>query len=134
MKLYKQVMAKYYPKGRVTDGLNLYGVATAEAFVELLYGAGKNPTRASLMKAFRNWNQANPFLLPGVKQRTGVTDQFPIKCEQLVKFTDGTFKPVSGDEVLDLGHLARTRSSRSIDGAGIAGPVVVLGAGSTLPR
>ena len=39
MKLYKQVMAKYYPKGRVTDALNLYGVATAEAFVELLYDA-----------------------------------------------------------------------------------------------
>ena len=72
MKLYKQIMAKYYPKGRVTDGLNLYGVATAEAFVELLYSAGKNPTRASLMKAYRSWNQANPFLLPGVKQRTGV--------------------------------------------------------------
>src|SRR4029078_8651596 len=94
MKLYKTVMANYYPKGRVTDGLNLYGVATAEAFVELLYGAGKNPTRASLMKALRTWNQANPFLLPGVKQRTGVTNQFPIKCEQLVKFTDGPFKPV----------------------------------------
>ena len=95
MKLYKQIMAKYYPKGRVTDGLNLYGVATAEAFVELLYGAGKNPTRASLMKAFRTWNQANPFLLPGVKQRNNATNQFPIKCEQLVKFTDGAFKPVS---------------------------------------
>ena len=42
------------------------------------------------MKAYRNWNQTNPFLLPGVKQRTGVTGQFPIKCEKLVKFTDGT--------------------------------------------
>ena len=54
MKLYKQIMAKYYPKGRTTDALNLYGVGVAEAFVELLYGAGKNPTRASLMKAFRS--------------------------------------------------------------------------------
>ena len=84
----------------------------AEAFVELLYGAGKNPTRASLMKAFRSWNQANPFLLPGVKQRTGVTDQFPIKCEQLVKFTDGTFTPVSSNEVLDLGHLSQIENLR----------------------
>ena len=65
MKLYKQVMAKYYPSGRATDGLNLYGVAVAHAFVQLLYKAGKNPTRASLMKAFRTWNEANPFLLPG---------------------------------------------------------------------
>jgi branched-chain amino acid transport system substrate-binding protein len=95
MKLYKTIMGKYYPKGRVTDGLNLYGVATAEAFVELLYSAGKNPTRASLMKAFRTWNQANPFLLPGVKQKNSATNQFPIRCEQLVKFTDGTFKAVS---------------------------------------
>ena len=96
MVLYNKVMAKYYPKGRTTDALNLYGVGVAEAFVELLYSAGKNPTRASLMKAYRNWNQANPFLLPGVKQRTGVTGQFPIKCEKLVKFTDGTFTPVAG--------------------------------------
>ena len=47
------------------------------------------------MKAFRNWNEANPFLLPGIKQKTGATSQFPIKCEQMVKFTDGTFAPVS---------------------------------------
>ena len=70
MKLYKQVMAKYYPSGRVTDGLNIYGVATAEAFVQLLYSAGKNPTRASLMKAYRSWNQPNQFLLPGNRQKT----------------------------------------------------------------
>ena len=88
-------MAKYYPKGRVTDALNLYGVATAEAFVELLYNAGKEPTRASIMKAFRTWNQANPFLLPGVKQKTGATGQFPIRCEWIAKFTNGTFTPVS---------------------------------------
>jgi branched-chain amino acid transport system substrate-binding protein len=95
IKLYKQVMAKYYPKGRVTDALNLYGVAVAEAFTELLYSAGKNPTRKGIVAAFRNWNQPNPFLLPGVKQRTTPTNQFPINCEKLMKFTDGTFKAVS---------------------------------------
>ncbi len=68
MKLYKQVMAKYYPSGNPVDGLNLYGVAAAQAFVQLMYQAGKNPTRASLMKAFRNWNEPNPFLLPGNRQ------------------------------------------------------------------
>ncbi len=96
MKLYKKIMAKYYPKGRVTDSLNLYGFGTAEAFVELLYKAGKNPTRASLMAAFRVWNQPNPFLLPGIKQRTNQSSQFPIKCERLIKFVNGTFTPVSG--------------------------------------
>jgi branched-chain amino acid transport system substrate-binding protein len=95
MKLYKQVMAKYNPGARVTDGLNYYGVAVAEAFVELMYKAGKNPTRASLMKAYRGWNELNPFLLPGNRQKTGGTDQLPVQCDRIVKFTDGTFQPVS---------------------------------------
>ena len=71
MKLYKQVMAKYRPGARVTDALNYYGVSVAEAFVELMYKAGKNPTRASLMKAYRSWDELNPFLLPGNRQKTG---------------------------------------------------------------
>jgi len=99
MKLYRSVMSKYYPKGSdaavQANSLNLYGVAVAHAFVQLLEKAGPNPTRAGIMKAFRSWNQANPFLLPGNLQRTGPTNQFPIRCEQIMKFTDGTFQPVS---------------------------------------
>ena len=76
MKLYKRVMAKYYPSGTVTDGLNFYGVASADAFVQLLYSAGKNPTRASLMKVYRNWSQANQFLLPGNRQKTAGATSF----------------------------------------------------------
>jgi branched-chain amino acid transport system substrate-binding protein len=95
MKLYKDVMAKYYPSGKVTDGLNLYGVAVAHAFVQLLYKAGKEPTRASLMKAYRTWNEANPFLLPGNRQRTGGDDQQPLQCERIARFTATGFQPVS---------------------------------------
>ena len=95
MKLYKQVMAKYRPGATVTDALNYYGVAAAEAFVQLLYSAGKNPTRASLMKAYRGWNQANQFLLPGNRQKTAGADQLPIQCERIIKFTNGGFQPVS---------------------------------------
>ncbi len=88
-------MAKYRPGARATDALNYYGVAVAEAFVELMYKAGKNPTRASLMKAYRNWNEPNPFLLPGNRQKTGGNDQFALQCERIIKYTDGTFQPVS---------------------------------------
>jgi ABC-type branched-subunit amino acid transport system substrate-binding protein len=95
MKLYREVMTKYNPSGRVTDGLNLYGVAVAHAFTQLMYKAGRNPTRASLMKAFRNWNEPNPFLLPGNRQRTGGNDQQPVGCERVVNFKGGTFVPVS---------------------------------------
>jgi branched-chain amino acid transport system substrate-binding protein len=95
MKLYKQVMAKYLPNGRVTDGLNLYGVAVAHAFTQLMYKAGRNPTRAALMRAFRTWNEPNPFLLPGNRQKTTGSDQQPIGCERVVNFKGGTFVPVS---------------------------------------
>ncbi|HET9286782.1 MAG TPA: ABC transporter substrate-binding protein [Gaiella sp.] len=95
MKLYKQVMAKYRPGGRVTDGLNYYGVAVAHAFVQLMYKAGRNPTRAALMRAFRNWDETNPFLLPGNRQRTSGNDQQAVACERIVKFTNGTFTTVS---------------------------------------
>ena len=95
MKLYKQVMGKYLPNGRVTDGLNYYGVAVAHAFTQLLYKAGRNPTRASLMQAYRTWNEANPFLLPGNRQRNSGADQQPVGCERVVKFSGGTFTPVS---------------------------------------
>ena len=105
MKLYKQVMADYYPSGRVTDGNNLYGVAVAHAFTQLLYKAGRNPTRASLMRAYRNWNEANPFLLPGNKQVTRGNDQYPVGCEQIHKFTNGTYRAVSALKCQGQGGL-----------------------------
>lgn len=95
MKLYKQVMATYYPSGRVTDALNLYGVAAAHAFVQLLYKAGKEPTRASIMEAAHTWTDASPFLIPGNRQVTSGTDQFPIQCMWLAKYGSGSFAPVS---------------------------------------
>ena len=78
-----------------TDFFSLYGVATAHAFVQLLTKAGPNPTRVGLMKAVRAWNETNPFLLPGNRQKTGPGDQFPINCIQIAKFTDGKLLPVS---------------------------------------
>ena len=100
MKLYREVMTKYYPNGSSvavqSNSLNLYGMAVAHAFVQLLQQAGPNPTRAGIMKAVRAWAQVNPFLLPGNLQKTGAATQFPIHCEQIMKFTNGTFQSVSG--------------------------------------
>jgi len=96
MILYKKVLAKYAPSAKATDAFALYGVATAHAFVQLLTKTGSNPTRVGLMKAARLWNEPNPFLLPGIRQKTGPGDQFPINCLQIAKFTDGALRPVSG--------------------------------------
>jgi branched-chain amino acid transport system substrate-binding protein len=95
MKLYKQVLSKFAPSLKLTDALNMVGVGQAHAFTQLLYKAGKNPTRDSLMRAYRNWNEPNPFLLPDNLQQTSGADQFPIDCQRLVRFQDGRLKPVS---------------------------------------
>ena len=46
VKQYVALMAKYNPNGRVNDGLYFYGFAKADTFVQAMYKAGKNPTRA----------------------------------------------------------------------------------------
>jgi branched-chain amino acid transport system substrate-binding protein len=99
MKLYRQVLARYAPQANPADYNNLYGVAVAEAFVELLRKAGPDPTRDSLLDAYRHWNEPNPFLLPGNRQRTSATSQFPIRGEVIVKYGNGVLTPVSGLKV-----------------------------------
>ena len=71
MKLYKKIMAAYYPKGNVNDQFNVYGMSAAWTMIRALQRAGPNPTRASLMAAVRSLNYSdNPFLLPGIKVQT----------------------------------------------------------------
>jgi branched-chain amino acid transport system substrate-binding protein len=94
--LYRQVLARYAPKLDPNDALNLYGVAVAEAFVQLLHRAGPNPTRDSLVAAYRRWDQANQFLVPGNRQHTDARNQFPIRGEVIVRYANGAFVPVSG--------------------------------------
>ena len=83
VKQYLTLMAKYNPNGRVTDGLNFYGFAKADTFVRAMYKAGKNPTRAGLMRALLSLNETSPFLLPGSKLKTSATDHFIISHQRL---------------------------------------------------
>ncbi len=100
MKLYRTIMAKYAPKSNANDGLNLYGVAKAWNTVQVLQAAGKNPTRASLMKAARNMNfsvklkKANPFALPGVDTVTKGSDQYPISQVTIIQYQNNVFQPL----------------------------------------
>jgi hypothetical protein len=68
-----------------------YGVAKAYDAVRLLYLAGKNPTRASLMRATQHMNWTNPFALKGIKVKTGPKDRFPISQIRLVRYSNGTW-------------------------------------------
>ena len=99
MKLYRQIMAKYDPKGNANDPLNLYGVAKAWATVQVLKAAGPKLTRAGLMKAARSENfsvaskNPNPFALAGVVEQTKGGDQYPISQVTLIKFQNSIGVP-----------------------------------------
>ena len=87
MKQYRTIMAKYAPSANANDGLYFYGVAKAETFVQALYKAGKNLTRAGLMNALLSMNSNNKFALPGIKQKTTKSDHFVISQMHLQRYT-----------------------------------------------
>jgi branched-chain amino acid transport system substrate-binding protein len=98
IKLAGQILDQYAPSLKASfdrgDGNIVYGFGVAWTFVYALQHAGKNPTRASLMKALHSLNtSANPFVYPGIKLQTSAKDNFPIEQEIMVKWGGGA----SGD-------------------------------------
>lgn len=95
MRLYRQIMAQQLPRADVNDGFHVYSMAVAHTFVTALRQAGRNPTRAGLMRAVARLDERNnPFVLPGVVIRTGATDRFPIQHGQLQRWSSGRWNPL----------------------------------------
>ena len=96
MKQYRTIVEKYLPGRNSRDGQIYYGVAKAETFVQALYKAGKNLTRAGLMNALLSMNSTNKFALPGVTQKTTKKDHWVISQMQLQRFNanDKVWVPV----------------------------------------
>jgi ABC-type branched-subunit amino acid transport system substrate-binding protein len=90
MKLYRTIIEKYGGGANANDPQVAYGVSKAWTFVQLLYRAGRSPTRASLMNALTSMNYGNPLLLPGIIQKTTKTDRFVISQMQLQRFNGNT--------------------------------------------
>ena len=91
MKLYRAIIAKY---GQGLDPDNIFvanGVAVAYTVTDALQKAGKNLTRDRLMDAAIHLNEKNPFLWPGVSVVTSPSDRFPIREEQLLRYTGGNW-------------------------------------------
>ena len=91
MRTYYRLMAKYAPGLDARNGFYYYGFAKAYDVVRLLYLAGKNPTRASLMNATRHMNWHNPYAIAGVMDKTSATDRFPLSQFKLTRFGNGTW-------------------------------------------
>lgn len=87
VRLYKRILERYDPGGRVNDVYNWYGMTVAYSMVDALRHAGRNPTRASLLRAATHMDErTNPFLLPGVRVRTSPTNYFPIAKARMVRY------------------------------------------------
>ena len=85
-----RIIKKYVPGGNPKDGFLVAGMASAYSFVDALKGAGKNPTRAGLMRAVTTMNEpSNPFLLPGINVKTKPTFRFPISQVGLQRWQSG---------------------------------------------
>ena len=94
MKLAKSIIHRYEPAldaDFATGDLNLvYGLGSAWTFVYALKHAGKNPTRASLMKALRTMKTSkNPFVYPGITLQTSKKRTFPMEQLQMIKWGGG---------------------------------------------
>ena len=88
---YRDIMRRFGGGADANNTFHYYGVAKASDVIRLLYLAGKNPTRASLMAATAKMNWVNPFLLAGIKVKTGPQDRFPISQMKLIRYNNGTW-------------------------------------------
>jgi branched-chain amino acid transport system substrate-binding protein len=85
--LYRSIMKKHHPTGRVTDVYHWYGMTVAWTMVETLRKAGKNLTRSGVLRAAQSLNlPANPFLLPGIRLQTSRTDYRPLEHVYLYRY------------------------------------------------
>jgi branched-chain amino acid transport system substrate-binding protein len=97
VKLYKSIMRKYGGGANPDAVAHFYGMAVAFTMVDALRHAGKNLTRASLLKAATHLNERNnPFMRKGVVIRTTPSDYFPIDRVQLQRYKKTRWVPLGG--------------------------------------
>jgi branched-chain amino acid transport system substrate-binding protein len=89
VKLYLQIMKRYLPTEDPKAVAHIYGMMAAYAMVDALKHAGKNPTRASLLRGAQHLDSTNPFLLPGLRVTTTPQNYFPIGRTYLVRYLHG---------------------------------------------
>ena len=95
--LYRTIMRRHNPSGRQTDVYNWYGMTVAWTMVETLRKAGRNLTRAGLLRAAQSLDTAaNPFLLPGIRLQTSRTDYRPLEQVYLYRYDNRQWVRASG--------------------------------------
>jgi branched-chain amino acid transport system substrate-binding protein len=86
VRLYKTIVKRFLPGAKPDDVFNYYGMAVAYTMVDTLKKAGRNLTRAGVLRAATHLNETNPFLLPGVRIQTGPNDYYPMDKVKLARY------------------------------------------------
>jgi branched-chain amino acid transport system substrate-binding protein len=86
VRLYKTIVKRYLRGAKPDDVFNYYGMAVAYTMVDTLEKAGRNLTRASVLRAATHLNETNPFLLPGVRIHTTPNDYYPMDTVKLARY------------------------------------------------
>jgi branched-chain amino acid transport system substrate-binding protein len=95
--LYRSILKRFAPAAKPADVYNWYGMTVAWTMVDTLKRAGKNLTRAGLLRAARSLDTtANPFLLPGTRLRTSSQDAFPLDTVYLYRYDNRQWVRTSG--------------------------------------
>jgi len=86
VRLYKTIVMRFLPGAKPDDVFNYYGMAVAYTMVDTLRKAGRNLTRAGVLRAATHLNETNPFLLPGVRIKTSPNDYYPMDKVKLARY------------------------------------------------
>ena len=86
VRLYKTIVKRFLPGAKPDDVFNYYGMAVADTMVDTLKKAGRNLTRAGVLRAATHLNETNPFLLPGVRITTSPNDYYPMDKVKLARY------------------------------------------------
>ena len=90
-------MRKWYPKGSLVDGNNVYGYSIAQTVVAVLRQCGNDLTRENIMKQAASLHDFElPMLLPGIRLNTSATDFSPIKDFRLAEFNGTSWTLIDG--------------------------------------
>ncbi len=84
--LYQSILRRFLPSAKPEDVFNYYGMAVAYTMVDTLRKAGRNLTRAGVLKAATHLDETNPFLLPGLRIETSPSDYYPIDQVKLARY------------------------------------------------
>ncbi len=97
VRLFQSILKKYgsgVGSRDLKDGYYVAGMASAFTMVDALRKAGKNLTRAGIMRAATHLNEKNnPFLLPSIVVKTSPTKRFPITQVRLQRWKGKAWHP-----------------------------------------